>query len=58
MGGYFAGRLSEAGADVTFKNGLVIESPCGDFRKVVATVTAVPTKRMPLKSGRIPRSWR
>ena len=69
MGGYFGGRLSEAGADVTFlvrprrqqqlvKDGLVIESPCGDIRKAVATVTTVPTKQMPLKSGRIPRSWR
>lgn len=51
MGGYFGGRLSEAGADVTFlvrprrqqqlvNDGLVIESPCGDIRKAVATVTA------------------
>jgi 2-dehydropantoate 2-reductase len=48
-GGYFGGRLVEAGADVTFlvrarraedlaKNGLVIESPAGGFKGPVKTV--------------------
>ncbi len=50
-GGYFGGRLAEAGVDVTFlvrprraeeiaKNSLVIESPVGDFTGPVKTVTA------------------
>jgi 2-dehydropantoate 2-reductase len=50
-GGYFGGRLAEAGVDVTFlvrprraeelgKNGLVIQSPSGDFRGPVKTVLA------------------
>lgn len=50
-GGYFGGRLAEAGADVTFlvrakrrlqlaQGGLVIESPKGDIRRPVETVTA------------------
>jgi 2-dehydropantoate 2-reductase len=51
LGGYFGGRLVEAGADVTFlvrparaaalaANGLVIQSPFGDARLAVKTVTA------------------
>ena len=51
IGGYFGGRLVQAGADVTFlvrpkramqlaKDGLVIRSPHGDVRQPVATVTA------------------
>jgi len=51
MGGYFGGRLAEAGADVTFlvrprraealaKNGLAIESPAGNFKGPVKTVLA------------------
>ena len=52
MGGYFGGRLVEAGQDVTFlvrdgrkaaldKNGLVINSPaCGDFQAPVNAITA------------------
>jgi 2-dehydropantoate 2-reductase len=50
-GGYFGGRLAEAGRDVTFlvrprraaelgKNGLVIQSPAGDFRGKVKIVLA------------------
>jgi 2-dehydropantoate 2-reductase len=51
IGGYFGGRLAEAGNDVTFlvrakrreqiaREGLVIESPNGDARLQVKTVTA------------------
>ncbi len=51
LGGYFGGRLAEAGGDVTFllrparaaklaAEGLVIESPFGDARLPVRTVTA------------------
>ncbi len=51
IGGYFGGRLAQAGADVTFlvrprrreqlaRDGLVVESPLGDFRLPVATVLA------------------
>ncbi|MBS7788828.1 ketopantoate reductase family protein [Roseococcus sp. SDR] len=51
LGGYFGGRLAEAGGDVTFlvrprraaqlaEQGLVIESPFGDARLPVKTVTA------------------
>ena len=51
LGGYFGGRLVEAGADVTFlvrparaaalaADGLSIESPFGDARLPVKTVTA------------------
>jgi len=51
LGGYFGGRLAEAGGDVTFlvrparaaklaADGLVIESPFGDARLSVRTVTA------------------
>lgn len=51
LGGYFGGRLAAAGADVTFlvrparqaalqQNGLVVESPLGDLRLPVRTVTA------------------
>ncbi|RAU22142.1 2-dehydropantoate 2-reductase [Paramagnetospirillum kuznetsovii] len=50
-GGYFGGRLAEAGADVTFlvrpkraaklaETGLVIKSPTGDATLAVKTVTA------------------
>ena len=50
-GGYFGGRLAEAGADVTFlvrpgreaqlaRDGLVVDSPAGDIRRPVATVGA------------------
>jgi 2-dehydropantoate 2-reductase len=50
-GGYFGGRLVEAGADVTFlvrprraeelaKSGLQIQSPVGDFKGPVKTVLA------------------
>ncbi|MBI4195611.1 MAG: 2-dehydropantoate 2-reductase [Betaproteobacteria bacterium] len=50
IGGYFGGRLAQAGADVTFlvrparaaklaQSGLVIRSPAGDARLPVATVT-------------------
>jgi len=51
VGGYFGGRLAEAGADVTFlvrparagllrERGLVIESPLGDFRIAPQLATA------------------
>ena len=51
IGGYFGGRLAQAGADVTFlvrprrrdqleKSGLVVESPKGDFGMPVKTVLA------------------
>jgi 2-dehydropantoate 2-reductase len=51
LGGYFGGRLAEAGGDVTFlvrprraaqlaEHGLLIESPFGDARLPVKTVTA------------------
>jgi 2-dehydropantoate 2-reductase len=51
VGGYFGGRLAEAGGDVTFlvrerraaelaAHGLVIASPCGDATLRVRTVTA------------------
>ena len=50
-GGYFGGRMVEAGGDVTFlvrparkailaERGLVIESPCGNFQGPVHAVTA------------------
>jgi 2-dehydropantoate 2-reductase len=49
-GGYFGGRLAEAGRDVTFlvrpgraeqlaRDGLVVTSPHGDIRRPVSTVT-------------------
>lgn len=51
LGGYFGGRLAEAGGDVTFLvrprraerlagQGLILESPFGDARLPVKTVTA------------------
>ena len=51
VGGYFGGRLSEAGRDVTFlvrgqraadlaEHGLSVESPLGDFRVPVKVATA------------------
>lgn len=51
LGGYFGGRLAEAGGDVTFlvrpgraatlaRDGLVIESPFGDVRFPVKTLAA------------------
>lgn len=51
LGGYFGGRLAEAGGDVTFlvrpgraarlaEQGLILESPFGDARLPVKTVTA------------------
>lgn len=51
VGGYFGGRLAEAGRDVTFlvrgaragalaEHGLKVESPLGDFRVPVKVVTA------------------
>jgi 2-dehydropantoate 2-reductase len=51
IGGYFGGRLAEAGADVTFlvrprraqqlaARGLVVRSPLGDIERPVATVLA------------------
>jgi 2-dehydropantoate 2-reductase len=50
-GGYFGGRLAEAGADVTFlvrgrraeqlgTDGLVVRSPAGDITRKVATIAA------------------
>ena len=55
LGGYYGGRLQEAGADVTFlvrprrqaqlaADGLVIESPFGAFKAPVQTVTAEAVK--------------
>jgi 2-dehydropantoate 2-reductase len=52
IGGYFGGRLAEAGADVTFlvrpqraaklaATGLIVRSPFGDITRPVATATAV-----------------
>ena len=49
IGGYFGGRLAEAGADVTFlvrprrreqlaRDGLVVESPLGNMKLAVKTV--------------------
>lgn len=51
LGGYFGGRMAQAGADVTFlvrakrreqleKDGLVVESPLGNFTARVKTVVA------------------
>ena len=51
IGGYFGGRMAEAGADVTFlvrpkreqqiaQDGLVVQSPLGDLRLAVKTVSA------------------
>jgi 2-dehydropantoate 2-reductase len=51
VGGYFGGRLAEAGHDVEFlvrparaaalcENGLMVTSPLGDFRIPVRTTTA------------------
>ncbi len=51
IGGYFGGRLAEAGVDTTFlvrpkrreqlaQNGLVVESPLGNLKLAVKTVTA------------------
>jgi 2-dehydropantoate 2-reductase len=51
VGGYFGGRLAEAGADVTFltrqrrteqlrRDGLVVKSPFGDIRRAVPAVEA------------------
>jgi 2-dehydropantoate 2-reductase len=51
IGGYFGGRLAEAGADVTFlvrpgraaqlaRDGLVVHSPAGDISRKVRTVGA------------------
>jgi 2-dehydropantoate 2-reductase len=51
IGGYFGGRLAEAGADVTFlvrparqqtlrAQGLVVKSPAGDIQRPVETVLA------------------
>ena len=51
IGGYFGGRLAQAGADVTFlvrpkrrgqlqRDGLVVKSPLGDFAMPVKTVLA------------------
>jgi len=53
VGGYFGGRLAEAGEDVTFiargahleairKNGLTVESVAGDFRVLPAKATDDP----------------
>lgn len=50
-GGYFGGRLAEAGCDVTFlvrparaerlnETGLIVESPLGDIRRPVRAITA------------------
>ena len=55
IGGYFGGRLAEAGADVTFlvrprrreqlaRDGLVVQSPKGDFKLPVKTVLAAELK--------------
>jgi 2-dehydropantoate 2-reductase len=55
IGGYFGGRLAEAGADTTFlvrpkrreqiaRDGLVIESPLGDARIAAKTVVAEELK--------------
>lgn len=54
VGGYFGGRLAEAGHDVTFvargahleairKNGLTVESLAGDFRVLPAAATDDPS---------------
>ncbi|HEY5299954.1 MAG TPA: 2-dehydropantoate 2-reductase N-terminal domain-containing protein, partial [Acetobacteraceae bacterium] len=51
IGGYFGGRLAEAGADVTFlvrprraaqlaSDGLVVRSPAGDISRKVRTIGA------------------
>jgi len=56
VGGYFGGRLVQGGADVSFlvrprrqaqlmEQGLVIESPLGNLRTPVATVTAANVGR-------------
>ncbi|HXF80079.1 MAG TPA: ketopantoate reductase family protein [Usitatibacter sp.] len=55
IGGYFGGRLAEAGSDVTFlvrearrgqlaRDGLVVESPHGNLRMPVKTVLAAEVK--------------
>ncbi|HEX5325344.1 MAG TPA: 2-dehydropantoate 2-reductase N-terminal domain-containing protein, partial [Acetobacteraceae bacterium] len=51
IGGYFGGRLAEAGADVTFlvrpgragqlaRDGLVVKSPLGDIKRAVRFIDA------------------
>ncbi|HTT81587.1 MAG TPA: ketopantoate reductase family protein [Stellaceae bacterium] len=51
VGGYFGGRLAEAGRDVTFlvrsaridqlaRHGIRVESPLGDFRAAISVATA------------------
>jgi len=58
VGGYFGGRLADAGMDVTFlvrekrfqqlhDNGLVIESPCGDLVLPVKTIMSGQTMAPP-----------
>ncbi|MFC1515342.1 2-dehydropantoate 2-reductase [Thermodesulfobacteriota bacterium] len=55
VGGYFGGRLAQTGLDVAFiargkhlqalkKNGLMVESICGDFSVHPVTATDEPTK--------------
>jgi 2-dehydropantoate 2-reductase len=65
VGGYFGGRLAEAGRDVTFlvrgaraaalaEHGLKVDSPLGDFRVPVALATAervVPCAPSSLRSA-------
>jgi 2-dehydropantoate 2-reductase len=59
VGGYFGGRLAEAGEDVTFiargphleairKNGLTVESVAGDFRVLRAKATKDPASIGPV----------
>lgn len=59
VGGYFGGRLAEAGEDVTFiargahlaairKNGLTVESAAGDFRVFPAQATDDPASIGPV----------
>jgi 2-dehydropantoate 2-reductase len=59
VGGYFGGRLAQAGEDVTFlargahldairRNGLTVESVAGDFRVLPATATDDPSSIGPV----------
>ena len=59
VGGYFGGRLAEAGHDVVFvargphldairKNGLTVESVAGDFRVLPAAATDDPASTAPV----------
>ena len=70
-GGYFGGRLAEAGCDVTFlvrparaerlnETGLIVESPLGDIRRPVHAISAdgLPATMMSCCSVLRPTIWK